>query len=189
MSGIECVFGLLPVTALIGFITILLLYWYSIRNHDYWEKRNVPYAKPLPLLGSILDNMRKPFHEVENERYKKLGRVYGHYEGNNPLISVGDPVLLRDILVKDFPYFMNRRQFTFGDKVVDNMITVIRGEDWKRVRSIVTPTFTTGKIKKTVRCLFHGCDREFCFFHQNRLTQRSKQQIRPSGQDRIRSRS
>ncbi|GBN73412.1 hypothetical protein AVEN_173992-1 [Araneus ventricosus] len=120
MLGIDLVFGSLPVNVLIGLVTVLLLYWYSIRNHDYWAKKNVPYAKPLPLLGSILDNMRKPFHEVEYERYNKLGRVYGHYEGNNPLLSVGDPVLLRDILVKDFAYFTNRRQVTFGDKVVDN---------------------------------------------------------------------
>ncbi|XP_055954114.1 cytochrome P450 3A8-like isoform X1 [Argiope bruennichi] len=156
MFGIELVFGSLPVNVLIGLATIVLLYWYSVRNHDYWAKKNVPHVKPLPFLGSLLDNMRKPFQDVEYERYMKLGRVYGHYEGNNPLLSVGDPVLLRDILVKDFAYFINRRQVEFGDKVVDNMLTAIRGEDWKRIRSIVTPTFTTGKIKKMLP-IFKDC--------------------------------
>ncbi|KAF8796822.1 Cytochrome P450 3A2 like protein [Argiope bruennichi] len=36
------------------------------------------------------------------------------------------------------------------------MLSVIRGEDWKRVRSIVTPTFTTGKIKRMLG-IFKEC--------------------------------
>ncbi|GFU58016.1 hypothetical protein NPIL_213261, partial [Nephila pilipes] len=32
---------------------------YATRNHDYWEKRGVPYVKPTPLFGSLLDNMKR----------------------------------------------------------------------------------------------------------------------------------
>ncbi|CAL1291396.1 unnamed protein product [Larinioides sclopetarius] len=156
MFGLELIFGSLTVNFIIGIFTVLLLYWYTTRNHDYWEKKNVPYVKPVPLLGSVLETMRKPLHEVEYERYMKFGPVYGHYEGNNPHISVGDPTLLRDIMVKDFSSFTGRRIFNSGDKIVDNMLSVIRGEDWKRVRSIVTPTFTTGKIKRMLG-IFKEC--------------------------------
>ncbi|GFX11792.1 tigger transposable element-derived protein 1 [Trichonephila clavipes] len=97
---------------------------------------------------SLCADVLKPLHEVECERYNKLGRVYGHYEGKNALISVGDPSLLREILVKDFQSFTGRRTFDTGDKVIDKMLSIIRGEDWKRVRTVVTPTFTTGKIKR-----------------------------------------
>lgn len=34
------------------------------------------------------------------------------------------------------------------DAILDNMLTVVQGEDWKRLRTIVSPTFTTGKIKR-----------------------------------------
>lgn len=34
-----------------------------------------------------------------------------------------------------------------------NVLSVLRGEDWKRVRGVVTPAFTTGKIKR-VRGVF-----------------------------------
>ncbi|XP_055947998.1 cytochrome P450 3A8-like [Argiope bruennichi] len=148
MFGLEFLFDSFVVKSLIGLFVVLLLYWFSTRNHDYWEKKNVPYVKPLPLLGSILDNLRKPLHEVEYERQLKLGPVFGYYEGSYANISVGDPALLRDILVKDFASFPNRRPFEFGDKVIDNSIGVKRGEDWKRVRSIITPTFSTGKIRR-----------------------------------------
>ncbi|GFR20508.1 cytochrome P450 3A21, partial [Trichonephila clavata] len=74
----------------------------------------------------------------------------GHFEGNRPLLSVGDLKLVREILVKEFPSFANRREVHSGNVVVDSMLPNLRGEDWKRVRSIVSPTFTTGKIRRMV---------------------------------------
>ncbi|KAG8170771.1 hypothetical protein JTE90_004475, partial [Oedothorax gibbosus] len=94
-----------------------------------------------------------PVHEVEHQRYKKYGNIYGHFESNKPLLAVGDPVLIKEVLVKDFPSFPYRRIFSTGDRVIDNMLSLIRGEDWKRIRTIVTPTFTTGKIKKMLSIL------------------------------------
>ncbi|GFY67257.1 cytochrome P450 3A11, partial [Trichonephila inaurata madagascariensis] len=72
----------------------------------------------------------------------------GHFEGNRPLLSVGDLKLVREILVKEFPSFANRRETHSGNVVVDSILPVLKGEDWKRVRSIVSPTFTTGKIRR-----------------------------------------
>ncbi|KAF8796724.1 Cytochrome P450 3A11 like protein [Argiope bruennichi] len=139
-----------------GFVILIIIYWYSTRNHDYWKKKRIPYVKPLPLIGTVLDTMRKPLYEVECERYNELGPIYGYYEANNPVLTVGDPVLLKDILVKDFFSFTGRRIISTGDKVIDNMLTALRGEDWKRVRTIVTPTFTTGKLKRMLT-IFKDC--------------------------------
>ncbi|GFR29256.1 hypothetical protein TNCT_531281 [Trichonephila clavata] len=50
-----------------------------------------------------------PFHENELLRYKTFGPIYGHFEGAAPLLSVADPELLRNIMVKDFQFFANRR--------------------------------------------------------------------------------
>jgi cytochrome P450 len=32
--------------------------------------------------------------------------------------------------------------------MMQNVISIKRGEDWRRVRNLVTPAFTTGKLKK-----------------------------------------
>ncbi|GBM26736.1 Cytochrome P450 3A25 [Araneus ventricosus] len=152
----ELTFGSLAINFSIGVLTVIFLYWYSTRNHDYWKKRKIPYVKPVPLIGSVLDTMKKPLYQVECERYNELGPIYGYYEANNPVLTVGDPSLLKDILVKDFSFFTGRRIFSTGDKVIDNMLTVLRSEDWKRVRTIVTPTFTTGKLKRMLT-IFKDC--------------------------------
>ncbi|KFM74679.1 Cytochrome P450 3A11, partial [Stegodyphus mimosarum] len=138
---------------LAGIAVIIFLYRYSTSSHSYWKKKGVPYVKPFPIFGSVLENMLKPLSEVELDRYKKYGSVYGHYEGNRAVISVADPVLLRDIFVKDFQFFTGRRPIGTGNPVSENMMPNLRGEDWKRVRTIVTPTFTTGKIKRMMSIL------------------------------------
>ncbi|CAL1290446.1 unnamed protein product [Larinioides sclopetarius] len=72
-----------------------------------------------------------------------------HYEGTKPVLMVAEPSLLRDIFVKDFHIFPNRRTFQVGDPIIDKMVSVVQGEDWKRIRTVITPTFSTGKIKRT----------------------------------------
>ncbi|GBL94278.1 hypothetical protein AVEN_109807-1, partial [Araneus ventricosus] len=50
---------------------------YSTRNFDYWSKRNLPFVKPTPFVGSVGAYAKRPIHEVDEERYKKYGRLYG----------------------------------------------------------------------------------------------------------------
>ncbi|GIY25221.1 cytochrome P450 3A8 [Caerostris darwini] len=156
MLEVELFFGPLGITLLVGVSTVLLLYWYATQNHDYWKKKKVPYVEPLPLFGSVLDTLKKPLFQIEIERYRKLGPVYGYYETSKPIISIGDPALLKDVMVKDFPFFTGRRRLKTDDPVIDKMLSIIRGEDWKRIRSIVTPTFTTGKLKRMLG-IFKEC--------------------------------
>ncbi|XP_071042169.1 cytochrome P450 3A6-like isoform X2 [Parasteatoda tepidariorum] len=81
-----------------------------------------------------------------------------HFEGNRPHLSVADPKLLRDIFVRDFPVFTNRRIFETGDDIADVMVSNLQDEDWKRVRSILSPVFSTGKLKR-IMSVFNDCSR------------------------------
>src|SRR5258708_1667987 len=54
-------------------------------------------------------------------------------------------------MVKDFHIFPDHREISIGDDIVDNFVFVINGEKWRRIRSILKPTFTSGKMRK----MFH----------------------------------
>ncbi|GFX11720.1 cytochrome P450 3A7 [Trichonephila clavipes] len=52
--------------------------------------------------------------------------------------------------------YLDGKALATGDRIVDNMVSVVNGENWKRIRTIITPTFTTGKIKRMVS-IFKEC--------------------------------
>ncbi|CAG2120867.1 unnamed protein product, partial [Medioppia subpectinata] len=62
---------------------------------------------------------------------------------------VNDADLLRDIMVKDFHIFPNRYAMNLGQSPLRKMLFFMRGDDrWKRIRAIVSPAFTSGKLRQ-----------------------------------------
>ncbi|XP_021957663.2 cytochrome P450 9e2 [Folsomia candida] len=60
-----------------------------------------------------------------------------------------DSDMLKQILVKDFDHFVNRRfQMSEHDILANKMLIFQNDEKWKSLRSKMSPTFTTGKIKR-----------------------------------------
>ena len=51
------------------------------------------------------------------------------------------------MFIKDFDHFVDRRSMTFGHEYLDNMMFFMDGEPWKEIRSIISPIFTSGKLK------------------------------------------
>lgn len=48
-----------------------------MKNFTYWKKLDIKGPRPVPKFGNLLDILLKPLCEVEMERYKKFGRIYG----------------------------------------------------------------------------------------------------------------
>ncbi|XP_076330777.1 cytochrome P450 3A18-like [Tachypleus tridentatus] len=61
---------------------------------------------------------------------------------------VAEPELIKLITVKDFHVFSDRRVFEMGDPILDKMLTIQTGEEWRQTRSLISPTFGSGKMKK-----------------------------------------
>ncbi|KAK7083166.1 hypothetical protein SK128_005165 [Halocaridina rubra] len=81
--------------------------------------------------------------QVKDEWLKKYGKVVGYYNGLIPNILISDLDLLRTILIKDFNTFTNRA-FTSS---TSNMLVSMRDQKWKDVRKIMTPVFSSAKMK------------------------------------------
>ncbi|CAG2176701.1 unnamed protein product, partial [Oppiella nova] len=79
------------------------------------------------------------------------GKCFGVYELGKPVLYLSDPELIREVLVKDFHIFTNRRDVTTGgDPLIDNMVDALRDDHWKRVRTVISPAFATGKLRQMV---------------------------------------
>ena len=89
-------------------------------------------------------------HKAFVEYAKKYGKVYKMYLGRSPMITVGDPEMLKHILVKDFHKFQNRPDVMRGNAPMDKGLFDARDEAWRRVRSVLTPTFSALKLKELV---------------------------------------
>ncbi|GBM46364.1 Cytochrome P450 3A8 [Araneus ventricosus] len=130
-----------------GFLTLLI--WYAGRNDDYWKKRGVPHVPRKNFFARLYEMNKKGMAGlVKDLGLSKLGRVYGTFEGSKPVVIVTDPDLLRDILVKDFHVFPYRRVSNIGDPVADSVVMNLTGDDWKRVRTIITPAFTSKRMRQ-----------------------------------------
>lgn len=65
-----------------------------------------------------------------------------------PILIVKDLDMVKDIMVKHFNNFVNRRViFEFDEPFKENML-MIKDEQWKHVRNTVSPTFSSGRIKR-----------------------------------------
>ncbi len=74
---------------------------------------------------------------------------------------VTDLDLVKAVLVKDFDHFVDRRSINFGnDPILKEMLVMLEGQKWKDVRSVLSPTFTSGKIRKMFEC-FNKCGKSF----------------------------
>ncbi|CAF3609800.1 unnamed protein product [Rotaria socialis] len=78
---------------------------------------------------------------------RKYGKVIGVYEGTAPTLLVTDLDLLRNILIKDSQVFINRRSMEGIGGPFEHALIALKDGEWKNVRSIVSPTFSTAKLK------------------------------------------
>ena len=79
--------------------------------------------------------------------------IYGHPDNGDALV-INDAELAKKMLIKDFDHFVDRTSFGLkfdedneADMVFAHSFMMQKGDDWKTNRSLMTPVFTTGKLK------------------------------------------
>uniref|UniRef100_A0A1X7URE7 Cytochrome P450 n=1 Tax=Amphimedon queenslandica TaxID=400682 RepID=A0A1X7URE7_AMPQE len=91
-------------------------------------------------------------------------KVSGFYVGAMPHIVVADLDLIKEITVKQFDKFTNNlRETSLTIEIRKNInmgpgLLFAFGEEWKHVRQIVTPTFSTKKLKLMMPLIERKCD-------------------------------
>ncbi|KAF2357063.1 Cytochrome P450 [Trinorchestia longiramus] len=144
-------------TELLAAVVVLLLtvlYFYCRKKHQYWKKLGIHTPTFYPVLGHIpygfsVKKLRHIWIDEEYRRYRDE-RMIGLYEVLTPSLSIHDPKLVMSVCVKDFDHFVDRRSVDLkgtNNDVLNDMLTNATGSHWKSLRALMTPTFTSGKMK------------------------------------------
>ena len=83
-----------------------------------------------------------------------------------PRLTIAEPELIKTILIKDFHYFMDRPGFLEENIYERNMLFFQRGAHWKASRAILSPTFTSGKMKQMYALMEECADDLMAVMHQ-----------------------
>ncbi|XP_059608141.1 probable cytochrome P450 6g2 [Phlebotomus argentipes] len=97
--------------------------------------------------------------DLYNHPKGKKAALIGFYFFHKPCLIIRDPELIKRIVVKDFPQFMNRRMASDpkSDPIGSNSLLAAKGEIWKSVRSSLSPVFTTRKLKNFFTLISDSC--------------------------------
>ncbi|KAF2894454.1 hypothetical protein ILUMI_11716 [Ignelater luminosus] len=130
------------------------LYTYFQWAFKYWERKGIPYVTPKFPFGTIklFSSPPLPIGELFRQHYDKY-KAKGHkhvgiYVFSRPMYLVLDVDYIKSILSKDFDYFVDRGVYfnERHDPLSGNLFTV-DGAKWRSLRTKLTPTFTSGKMK------------------------------------------
>ncbi|XP_043831281.1 cytochrome P450 3A21-like [Dromiciops gliroides] len=142
-------------TLLVACGTLLLLY--GIWPYSIFKKLGIPGPRPLPFFGTFLE-YRNGILDFDQKCFKRYGKMWGFYDGRVPVLAIMDPAFIKIVLVKEFyTLFTNRRNFGLNGNL-ESAITVAEGEKWKWIRTIISPTFTSGKLKEMFPLIKHHGD-------------------------------
>ena len=153
------------VELLLFFVALLaFLYYRGSRNYRKYKMRGIAQADPTWPLGSKhnwklmlskdigMSDQYSVFMGTELENEKIFG-IYGHPDTGDALM-INDMDLAKRMFVKDFDHFVDRTNFGMkfdenseSDMIFAHSFIFQTGDDWKKNRSLMTPVFTTGKLK------------------------------------------
>ncbi|XP_055852792.1 cytochrome P450 6a8-like [Episyrphus balteatus] len=133
-------------------ILITTLAYYVRSLLTFWKRRGIPHDPPTfpqgNLVGHPTEKHMKEIVGAHYHKYKSQGPFAGFYFFLNPAILMYDLDLIRDIFIKDFNNFTGRGIFhnEKDDPLTGNLLN-LEGAKWKDMRSKMSPTFTSGKMK------------------------------------------
>ncbi|XP_072169465.1 cytochrome P450 3A6-like [Diadema setosum] len=153
------VFGLyLSTTWVLALGSVVLFFLYDYWCHGYWRRRGVASVSSRPIAGS-LTHFTKGVAPALLRLAKEHGRVFGLYDVRRPVLVCGDPDMVRQVLIKSFNTFVNRRETPLCNKEFEDALMNLKDDHWREVRNTLTPTFSGAKMKQMSHHVTAGADR------------------------------
>lgn len=142
-------------------VSLLTLLFFKVqRKFSYFERHGLPSCPGYFPFGSSsvwkLIRGKIGFSNIADDAYwgfpnaKAVG-IYGVL--GTPSLVIRDIEIAKHIMIKDFDHFVDRREFILSRKAnryTVDMLSLLKGDKWKTIRNIMSPVFTSGKIKSMI---------------------------------------
>ncbi|PSN32588.1 Cytochrome P450 9e2 [Blattella germanica] len=94
-------------------VVIVLLRVVGSRNHNFYSKRRIPYVRPALFVGNLWPLLSGRMSQCDFLQwlYEQLNghRLGGMYGFTTPALMIRDPDLIREVCVRHFEHFTDRR--------------------------------------------------------------------------------
>lgn len=135
-------------------VILALFIIYIFFRKNIYSKHGIPYQKTHFLVGNLLPVIQKKqsFMEllVDVYNFNKEAKYIGYYDFNGPMTIIRDLDLIKSITTKNFEHFVDHQKFVAdpdSDVLFGNNLFTLRGDQWRRIRGMMTGVFTSSKMK------------------------------------------
>ncbi|KYN41136.1 Cytochrome P450 9e2 [Trachymyrmex septentrionalis] len=153
---------------LLSIVISVMCIHYLFRNFNFFKRHGIIHIPPVPIFGAMTSVL---FHRisfvdflVKIYNFNPNAKYIGFYLATNPIVLLRDPELIKNILVKNFESFPNRNGLSnLNDSVFEKNLFSLQGEKWRNVRTLLSPSFTSSKMKMMFT-LMSECAMDFAKF-------------------------
>ncbi|CAD7079480.1 unnamed protein product [Hermetia illucens] len=149
-------------TIILWFIIFLIpaTYLFFKKKYSYWKDRGVPYLEPKIPYGNL--QMSRNRREMIGLFYKSRSNFpfVGAYMLTSPAVIATDLEFIKDILIRDFNYFADHGiSHNERDDPLSSNLFMLDGPKWRTLRTKLSPTFTSGRMKLMFPTVLEVADR------------------------------
>ncbi|KAI2474237.1 cytochrome P450 9e2-like [Diabrotica virgifera virgifera] len=135
------------------FIALMLLIYKGQNSLNYWRDRGVKQMSIYTFIKGNIKFFLKKDSMAENimDTYKSFTncRYAGVYQFTLPVLMIRDPELLKELTVKSFEHFTDH--FNIITEEIEPLwaknLFVLKGQKWRSMRQVLSPSFTSSKMK------------------------------------------
>lgn len=155
LNILYAVFGIL-------IVIIIIIRFISKYVYSYWDNHGIKTIQPIFPFGNLWKSilMQSSMCELSYQLYNSTNKkIIGAYVLFKPLLIIRDPELIQRIFVKDFTHFPNRGVYYDEENDPLSMhLFAIEGKKWKTLRTKLSPSFTSGKLKAMIPSMIKCCE-------------------------------
>lgn len=141
----------IPLTLVLVVMIIVFFYVFQTWHFNTWTNLGIQGPKPRFLFGNMPPSFSSNGKMVEylKKWRTQYGKTYGMFLYREPVFVTSDPEVIKEVAVKSFSNFSDRHNLI--DRLLTKfswkMLFSAKGHTWRRFRHVMSPAFTSGKLK------------------------------------------